>query len=513
MTALPGWPALARMAGAQAAPAGRPLRIVGPWEITGLEPAIAGHFFTRLQVCETLVEADDQGRLQPGLASAWTLADDGLHWRFRLREGARFHDGTPVTAAQVAQVLQRAHQQPGLLRLAPLAAIEPAAGATGNALLLRLREPFALLPALLAHSSTLVLGAASRGADGRLGTIIGSGPYRIHALTPPQQVQVQAMQPGLPVQQAHYLNVSRAETRALMAEAGQADMALALDPASLQRLGRLSRLRVAQVTVPRTLIMKLNAGHRWLRDPRARRALSLALDRGGIARGLLRDGELAATQLLPPTLAAWHQPGLAPLRFDPAAAARLWAELGWQRGRDGLLQRDGDTLRLTLRSFPDRPELPLVATAVQEQLRQTGIDCRVLIGNSGEVPLRHRDGSLELALAARHYALVPDPLGTLLQDFGAGAGEAAGGQGGDWGAMGWHSPALQQALTGLARGQGDAPALRAQAMAVLHDELPVIPIAWYRQSAALAPALAELALDPLERSWRLSRMPWPGGRA
>jgi peptide/nickel transport system substrate-binding protein len=492
-------------AGALALPASRAaargtptLRIVGPWEIAGLEPATSGYLFTRLQVCETLVESDDAGRLQPGLARSWKMTDGGRHWRFELRAGARFHDGSPVTAAQVAQVLQRAHQRPGLLRLAPVEAIEPIDGAVT----LRLGEPFGLLSALLAHSSTMVLGASSFDAQGLVTRIVGSGPYRVTELAAPQRVTVQATDATLRVQRASYLSAGRAETRALMAESRQADLALALDPPSLQRLRHLPQLRVTQVTVPRTMILKVNSGHRWLADVRARKALSLALHRTGIARGLLRDAELAATQLLPPTLAGWHQPTLGPLAFDPAAARALWAELGWQPGPDGILRRGGDRLTLTLRTFPDRAELPLVATALQEQLRQTGIECRVLIGNAGDVPLRHRDGSLELALAARHYALVPDPLGTLMQDFSDG--------GGDWGAMNWTSAAWQRAMSALTRGEGEAATWRAQALRVLHEELPVIPIAWYRQSAAVAPPLGSIALDPLERSWRLSDMPWGG---
>lgn len=488
---------------AAAAPArGGVLRLVGPWEITGLEPATSGPVFARLQVAETLVDADDHGRLQPGLARSWQVDGDRLVWRFHLRESARFHDGSAVDAAAVARALQRAWQRPGLLRLAPLAVLD-AEGA--HTVRLRLREPFALLPALLAHSSTVVLAPAAFDARDQVRAIIGSGPYRVVELVPPQRVRVAATDPALPVQHAQYLSAARAETRALMAEASQADLAMVLDPASLARLRQLPRLRVHQVTVPRTMIVKVNAGHRWLADVRARQALSLALNRAGIARALLRDPGLAATQLLPPTLTDWHDPRLPALVHDPAAARALWAALGWRPGADGLLRRDGEPLALTLRTFPDRPELPLVAAALQEQWRQTGIDCSVIIGNSGEVPLLHRDGSLELALAARHYALAPDPLVTLMQDFAGG--------GGDWGAMNWRDAGMQQALHRLSRGDGDALQARRQVVQVLHQQLPVIPVAWYRHSVVAAPWLQPLALDPLERSWRLTAMPAPGGGA
>lgn len=488
--------------GARATGAPALLRIVGPWEINGLEPASSGFLFTRMQVAETLTEADDAGRALPGLATRWDVSADGLRWRFVLRAGARFHDGTPVTAAQVALALRRAQAQPGVLRLAPVRSFQP----DGDAVVLQLARPFAALPAVLAHSSTLVLAAASFDATGRVVRIVGSGPYRIAALESPQYFEVGWAGLGVPpaVQRASYLCVSRSETRALMAEAGQAELAFGLDPASLQRLRHGSRVRIEWATVPRTAILKVNAGHRWLSDPRARQALSLALNRAGIARALLRDGDLAATQLFPPTLAGWHQPNLPPLRQDVAQARRLWAELGWQPGPDGMLQRGGERLRLTLRTFPDRPELPLLAAAVQEQLRQTGIDCKVAIGNSSDIPARHRDGTLELGLAARHYGLVPDPIGTLLQDFGPG--------GGDWGAMNWHSPVLAQALSELANTLDAAPkaALRASATRILHDELPVIPVAWYRQTVAVSPRVVGVSVDPLERSYRLTAMGWAG---
>jgi peptide/nickel transport system substrate-binding protein len=156
-----------------------------------------------------------------------------------------------------------------------------------------------------------------------------------------------------------------------------------------------------------------------------------------------------------------------------------------------------------LLTFPDRPELPIVATALQEQWRQVGLAVEVRIGNSGDVPLGHRDGSLQLALVARNYANVPDPTGTLLQDFGP--------SGGDWGATGWSDPAVTAALQSLARGQlppARAQQLRRTVTRALQEQLPVIPVTWYRQQVACSKRLAGVSLDPLERSYRLTDMEW-----
>lgn len=72
------------MSGAAAA---KPMKIVGPWEIAGIDPAQSGFVFSRMQVAETLVSVDAAGKLIAGLATSWSTSDDGLTWRFRLRTG------------------------------------------------------------------------------------------------------------------------------------------------------------------------------------------------------------------------------------------------------------------------------------------------------------------------------------------------------------------------------------------------------------------------------------------
>ena len=484
------------------------LQIVGPWEFTSLAPASSGYMLLNLQVCETLLGADDQGRPQPALAQRWKVSADGLAWHFTLRPGARFHDGSRATAAVVVQSLQRAQKAPALLSNAPIASIT----AEGDGeVFIRLSRPHNALAAQLAHYSTLVLAPGSLGADGKVQRIIGTGPYRISKLVPPQQVETVAFDdydrpastPAPAVRSVAYMAVTRAETRALMVEGSQAHLAYGLDPASLRRLRRHAKVGITSVTLPRTVIVKLNAALPGLQDVRVRQALSLSIDRAGIAHALMGDEALAATQLLPPTLADWHNPALPPLRHDPEAAQRLLREAGWQRHSDGLRRPDGQPLVLSIRTFLDRPELPLIATALQEQWRLAGIAVQVLIGNSGDIPLGHRDGTLQLAMAARNYANVPDPAGTLAGDFSA--------KGGDWGAMGWHSDAVVQALAELMRSTPDArraQALRATVTQKLQSELPVIPIAWYRQHVAVNRRLQGVSLDPLERSYRLTDMHW-----
>lgn len=477
------------------------LRVVSPWEIGGLDPARSGYIFVRMQVAETLVTTDRDNNLAPLLARGWRVDEDGLTWTFDLRAGATFHDGTALSAEAVAASLRRAQTPPGILAAAPVAAIE----AAGDAVRIRTSRPFAALPAFLAHSSTLILAPGASGPDGAVRTVIGTGPFRLTALTPPQGFEAERFDGWwggkVAASGARYLAVTRGETRTLMADTGEADLVFNLPPTAFQRLSRSGHVALTTAAIPRSYILKLNAGGFFFGDVRARRALSMAIDRAGIAAGLLRTPDAAATQLFPPSLSGWHDPSLPPLAHDPQAARRLLAEAGWQPGADGVLARDGRAFRVTLRTFPDRPEQPVLATAIQAQLKEVGIVAEVAIGNSGDIPLGHRDGTLDLGLAARNFSLVPDPIGTLLQDYGP--------EGGDWGAMGWSGAGSAELaeLIGTLSGTFDpaaAATLRHRAAAILQAELPVVPLAWFVHSVAAGKRLAGVTLDPFEQSYRLS---------
>jgi len=70
------------------------VNISAPWEINSYDPAVSGFAFHRLQVMETLVDADTKGILISGLATEWSATEDGMSWSFTVREGVKFHNGT-----------------------------------------------------------------------------------------------------------------------------------------------------------------------------------------------------------------------------------------------------------------------------------------------------------------------------------------------------------------------------------------------------------------------------------
>ncbi|TGN68151.1 ABC transporter substrate-binding protein [Paracoccus liaowanqingii] len=489
--------ALAALTAAPALATEGVLDVVAPFEIKGADPSTSGNVFIKMELAETLVNADADGRLVPGLATDWQASEDGLSWLFRLRQGVLFHDGTPLTAEAVAGALTHARAKPGLLDTAPITAI----AAEGADLRITLSEPFAPLPAFLSEYRALIYAPAAYDAAGTATQVIGTGRYRLTALQKPLRLEAARFDDywgaAARIDRVTYQAVGRAETRALLAESGDADYVFNLDPASVRRLSDGDAVEVLSVPVPRSLLIKVNAGHPALSDPRARRALSLAIDRQGLAQAILRYPS-GADQLFPPSVPDWHVAGLEPLAHDPEAARAILAELGWSPGPDGILTRDGERFSLVLTTYPDRPELPLSAAVIQQMMAGIGVELTINSTNSSEIPAGHMDGSLDLALLARNFALVPDPIGTILTDYA---------QDGDWGAMGWGNDAFAALIRDLAAGQGGQPQ-RDAAMAILQAELPVIPVAWYQQTAAVSRGVTGAVIDPFERTIGLSRMEW-----
>jgi len=244
---------------------------------------------------------------------------------------------------------------------------------------------------------------------------------------------------------ASYLATKRAETRALMAESGDADLVFTLDPSGFKGLGQVDTVETVAVAIPRVMLLKV----------------------------IVRFPDAAATQLFPPALDQWHDSSLPALTYDVDAAKASLAELGWIPGDDGILTKGGERFTLTLRTFPDRPELPLVAAALQDQWKEIGIELEVSVSNFSEIPAGHQDGTLELALFARNYGATADPTGTVQVDFGAGGG-----------------PLIKSVV------------------ADIHNELPLIPVTWYQHTVSVAAGMEGVVIDPLERSYGLQSISW-----
>jgi peptide/nickel transport system substrate-binding protein len=172
----------------------RELRIGVPGVPAALEPGAtlegAGPLIAR-QVFDTLVAwREGSTDIEPALATRWHASRDGLVWSFTLREGVKFHDGSPLTALEVAASFERQLKPeaqgrnrawPALLRGAP-GVIKEVRAPGARTVEIVLVQPYAPLVTVLAHPG-LAIAKPLVAADGA-GRLIGTGPYRVVDASP-----------------------------------------------------------------------------------------------------------------------------------------------------------------------------------------------------------------------------------------------------------------------------------------------------------------------------------------
>ncbi len=306
---------------------------------------------------QRLVEFDQDDLPVPGLARWERL--DARHYRFRLRDDARFSDGTLLTARDVAatyrHVLDPAHASPHRLALAGIVSIEVVDDRTVD---FHLEKADPLFPGRLGLG---ILPARLIASDHPFNRApVGSGPFEFVAWPAENRLRLRRRRDG---QLLEFIAVRDPTVRVLKLLRGEVDMVQNDLPPELVRLLR-AREDIVVRTAPGSNFAYLGFN---LTDPHAgrlpvRRAVALAVDRDAIIRHVLGGAARPAVGLLPPEHWA-SDPDLQPLPHDPAQARVLLREAGYG---------EANPLRLTYKTSSDPFRLRL-ATIIQQQLAEVGI--------------------------------------------------------------------------------------------------------------------------------------------
>ncbi len=475
--------------------------ISGGLEFANADPSVSGYMFTRMQVIETLFDVDDSGQILPALALEATANNQLTQWIVTLRDGVKFQDGTDMDAEAVVKSLNIALSKHGSLGKVPVKSI--VAQGSDN-VVFELTEAYKSLPAVLANYSNAILSPSSYTAEGKVENLIGTGPFTVYEVAAPHKITVKKFDgywgKKASIEFATYLTGHRGESRALQATSGQADIALQLPPASIMRIKMNPHTDVHSYALPRTLVLKLNNAHPSLNTVEARQALSLAIDRKGISNAVLRTPNSETAQLLPNSMGDWYLDSLANPKSNLDKAKALLEGQGWKLNSEGMFERDGKPFELTLITYADRPELTAVATAIQAQWKKLGVKLNVNVTSSSSIPAGHQDGTLEVALIARNYGVIADPLVVLSNDFSS--------KGGDWGAMNWSNQEFNKIVKQLnfTFEQQEYRAKAQRAAMILATELPVIPVSAYTEEVAVNKRLKGFHFDPFGRSFYLNEL-------
>jgi peptide/nickel transport system substrate-binding protein len=226
--------------------------------------------------------------------------------------------------------------------------------------------------------------------------------------------------------------------------------------------------------------------------------VSSALNRQGIATAILRHPASAATQLLPATVPGWHDASLPPYTYDVAAANALLDQAGWVRGADGVRAKGGVRLTAKMLTIASRPELGVIGTAMQAQLKQIGLELTVEPGPAANIPAAIRDGTMEMTMFARTYVNVPEVIASIIPDFTR--------EKSTWGTLNWQGRDKVKSLADAYVESFD-PArqatLRKEILEIIQNEVPVAAVSWFEHTVAVNKRVKGLVIDPFEMRYLL----------
>ena len=362
-------------------------------ELNTLDP----HFFnafptgsSHMMIYDPLVLVDPEQQLKPGLATSWRTIDDTT-WEFKLRRGVTFHDGSDFTADDVIATFDRVPNVPN----SPNSFAQFVRGIASvtkqgeDTLVIKTKAPnpklpfemsrILIVPAKIAKSATTAEFNSGKAA-------VGTGAYKVVEWVNGDRLVLARNDafwgPKEPWTKATEKVIAKDPTRVAALIAGEVDAIDLPATADLPRLRADARFRLTKGAAGLVHYVALDSARdvspgvtakdgkplasNPLKDPRVRKALSLAIKRQVLADKLMEGSAQPASQLLPATYPGTSQK-LRPDPFDLAKAQALLKEAGW-----------GDGFRIVLATTNDRyPNDAGVAQAIGQMWSRLGLKVEI----------------------------------------------------------------------------------------------------------------------------------------
>jgi peptide/nickel transport system substrate-binding protein len=473
---------------------------------------VADQLFLRLGTITSAFRTGGDRSLDPQLARSWRR-EDARTLVFELDPRARWHDGTPVTARDVAFTWTIASNPRVNPNQAALELVESVTAIDTRTIRVRFRRAsseqlytfgFGMQP-LPAHLLANVAPEAIATSEFARFPV-GNGPYRWERRVPGQFVELRADttfylgRPGI-----HRLVVRVAgdpSARLNLMLAGQVDVLDNLPPPMLEQL--VARPEIAPVTVSSTLIVYalFNARHPGdttrphpiLADRRVREAMRLALDRTTMARSAF-----GANTLVPDVAASqlwqWTRPP-PPARpnGDVSRARALLAEAGWRDSDgDGILDRNGTPLRLAMILPSTSASRQTLAVQAEAMWRAIGVAVTLERSDFPAYLARRGSGDWDLDLTAVNQDASPR---SLLSSWSCASAQSPGSSN----VARWCDPTFDRLREAAEAVTGDPTAAWQRAFAHMQAAVPAIFFAAPANQVAVHTRYANVQILPI-KAW------------
>jgi peptide/nickel transport system substrate-binding protein len=361
------------------------------------DPASNGFNLVERGAGETLTRIAHDQSVEFWLAESIEPIDD-LTWEITLREGVLFWDGVELTAEHVVESFERAwERQPASHRF--LSGESEFEIIDDHRLRLNLTESVASLPNNISVFQFIIYREVDDEA-------IMTGPYQPVELRQGDFMTSVAFDDYWggtpPVAEITFRLMADGNARMLAVQSGDVDISTHAPPEAAAAVSG----DVESVTVASTRVHYVILNHQQapFNEPAVRLATNLAIDRNELNDVALGGIGQPISTIIPPGIGHSTPEQIA---HDVEAAEALLDEAGWEMGDDGVRVRDGERLELTIKSYPFRPELTVMAVSMQDQLGRIGFD--VSVEEVDDITSEIQDGDFQASMFSVEMLPTGDP--------------------------------------------------------------------------------------------------------
>ena len=319
------------------------LRFGLDFDFETFDPARSGSYIERVvntAMCDQLLDIDPQLNLVPQLATSWEWSADQLALTLHLRAGVVFQDGAPFDAEAVRANIERYRTAPYSARRVELKSLAGVDALDPLTVRIRLSEPFAPLPALLANRPGLML--SPRTLDQPTEAIsahpVCAGPFTLVERVAQDHITLQRF-PGywdaanVHLDRIEFKIMTDSTVRQVNLQSGQLDIANRLAATDVSAVEASKGLRVVSSPSIGFEMISFNLGNGpssdtpFGHDVRVRQAFAKSIDLAGINQVVFEGRMIPSTQTEPPGSRYWN-PAFPVVPRDLAGAKALLAQAG-----------------------------------------------------------------------------------------------------------------------------------------------------------------------------------------
>jgi len=344
-------------------------------------------------IIEPLFTLDSEYNVVPLLLDSYDWAEDGSKMEVKLKKGIKFHNGSEMKSEDVKASYER------YFELSPMANYLP--GDKGGIYQIDTPDDYTVVfhfenakPLALYHMADAHVGIMpkewlDKTEDTKIGIteLVGTGPLKLDEWIAGDRLIMSRFEdyshgPDFisnqgPTKTARMIFRVVPEDATMMAElmSGNVDFTFDVPPSSVRVLEEKSDLRVETAPTYSVQYLAMNMKRDIIKDKKMRLAIAHAVNKEQIAKAAwFGIGQKIYGLINEATIGYW--PGIKDVayKYDPEESKKLLSELGWEdKDDDGIREKDGEELNLTLITFSNIDQWRKAGEIVQAQLAEIGI--------------------------------------------------------------------------------------------------------------------------------------------